>query len=73
MYFIDYLKEKYYNLLSERYSIDASKKNYEIIEDIGRLRQCIQKGGEVDIDKTSNIILEDFRSGKLGRISLEMP
>ena len=49
------------------------KKNYEIIEDIGRLRQCIQKGGEVDIDKTSNIILEDFRSGKLGRISLEMP
>ena len=73
MYFIDYLKEKYYNLLSERYSIDASKKNYEIIEDIGRLRQCIQKGGEVDIDKTSSIILEDFRSGKLGRISLEMP
>ena len=45
---------------------------YEIMQEIGKKRGCIISGGIVDDEKTSNIILEDFRSGKLGNITLEM-
>ena len=38
---------------------------------IGRLRGAVVSGGNIDDVKTANIILEDFRSGKLGRITLE--
>jgi ribosome biogenesis GTPase A len=44
---------------------------YEIMQEIGRKRGCIISGGEVDDEKTSKIILEDFRSGKIGKITLE--
>jgi len=46
-------------------------KIYEIMQTIGRKRGCIISGGEVDDEKTSKIILDDFRSGKLGKITLE--
>ena len=44
---------------------------YEIMQEIGRKRGCIISGGEVDDEKTSKIILEDFRSGKIGKLTLE--
>ena len=44
---------------------------YEIMQLIGKNRGAITSGGNIDDEKTSKIILEDFRSGKLGRISLE--
>ena len=46
---------------------------YEIMLQIGRKRGQIVSGGEVDDEKTSKIIIEDFRSGKLGKITLEKP
>lgn len=45
---------------------------YEIMKEIGKKRGCIISGGIVDDEKTSKIILEDFRSGKIGNITLEM-
>ena len=45
---------------------------YEIMQEIGKKRGCIISGGIVDDEKTSKIILEDFRSGKIGNITLEM-
>ena len=44
---------------------------YEIMQEIGRKRGCILSGGIVDDEKTSKIIIEDFRSGKIGKITLE--
>ena len=44
---------------------------YEIMRQIGRKRGCIISGGEVDDEKTAKIILDDFRSGKIGNITLE--
>ena len=44
---------------------------YEIMQEIGKKRGCIISGGIVDDEKTSKIILEDFRSGKIGNITLE--
>ena len=40
---------------------------------IGRKRGCLQRGGVVNLDKTSKILLLEFRSGTLGKISLETP
>ena len=39
--------------------------------DIGKKRGCMISGGNIDEQRTANIILDDFRSGKLGRITLE--
>ena len=44
---------------------------YEIMQEIGRKRGQIISGGEVDDEKTSRIILDDFRTGKIGNITLE--
>ena len=44
---------------------------YEIIQLIGKKRGAIISGGNIDDEKTSKIILDDFRSGKLGRITIE--
>ena len=52
-------------------SYDENTGIYEIIMQIGRKRGALVSGGNIDSAKTSNIILEDFRSGKLGRITLE--
>ena len=46
---------------------------YEIMLEIGRKRGQIVSGGEVDDEKTSKIIIEDYRSGKLGKITIEKP
>lgn len=70
---IDFLKKNYCNTLTDRYNIDIEKDCFEILSDIAILRKCIKKGNEADVDKASNILLDDFRSGKLGRISLEKP
>lgn len=71
--FIEFLKNNYCNALKERYNIECDKKNYEILADIAIVRKCLSKGNEPDLDKASNILFDDFRSGKLGKISLELP
>ncbi len=70
---ITFLKKNYCNVLQDRYNIDIEKQDFEILQDIAVNRQCIQKGNEPDIEKASILLFDDFRSGKLGRISLEMP
>lgn len=70
---IDYLKKNYCNTLKDRYNIDIEKENFEILSDIAVIRKCIKKGNEADTDKAANLILDDFRSGKLGKITLEEP
>lgn len=45
---------------------------YEIMLEIGRKRGCIISGGNIDEEKTSRIILDEFKNGKLGKITLEI-
>ena len=71
--FIDFLKNNYCNALQERYNIDVGKTNYDILVDIAIARKCLAKGNEPDLNKAATLLFEDFRSGKLGRISLESP
>lgn len=60
--------------LKKRYGIDAENKSpYEIIDSIGRKRGCLVKGGEVDLTRVSGIILDEYRKGLMGKITLEWP
>lgn len=62
------------NLLIKRYNIDIEDKSpLEVMEAIGERRGCILRGGDIDYTKTSNIILDEFRKGMIGSISLEFP
>lgn len=74
-YLIDILKKRYPEYLSKRYSIDdiLLKTNEEVIHIIGKKRGCIISGEEINIQRASTILLEELRSGKLGRITLENP
>ena len=71
--FLEKMQKDYPKLLTERYGVDPDKKALEIYEDIARKRGAITKGGDFDYTRTANLILTDFRSGKLGRITLERP
>ncbi len=70
---ISFLKENYPSYLEKRYDISVDNTEEAIIEDIARRRGCIIKGGELDLDKASSLLLDEFRNGILGRISLELP
>lgn len=71
---IRFLQERYPNLLTARYEgINMEAKPVEILEQIATLRGCIKKGGDIDYTKTANLLLDEFRSGMIGRITLEKP
>ena len=44
-----------------------------MLNEIAENRKCLKKGGELDYPKAAGLILDDFRSGKIGRITLEFP
>ena len=71
---VDYLRKICPGLLSERYQIEENdKKQYEVLEDIAKSRSCLTKGGGYDLSRAAKLLLDDFRGGKLGCITLEMP
>ena len=86
-YLLKYLLENKIQNLLERYNLDKNEINnildnkdrmeneniLEIMHLIGRKRGAILQGNNVDEEKTANLLLDEFRSGKIGRISLERP
>lgn len=71
---IDKLVKMYPDMLANRYDINIQhKSSIEILDDIAKKRGCILKGGEIDYERVANLILDDFRKGRIGRITLEMP
>lgn len=70
---ITFMKEHYSGILSERYQIDEAEAESVILEGIARNRGCLLKGNELDYEKAAIILLDEFRNGKLGRISIEEP
>ena len=59
------------NILEQ--DIPENERIYEIMQLIGKKRGCLISGGNIDDEKTARVILEDFRSGKMGKITLENP
>ncbi len=81
-----FLLENYRKRLCERYKLEESyveqtlKRDqpennniYEIMLEIGKKRGCIMSGGRIDEEKTSRMIIDEFKNGKLGKITIEKP
>lgn len=72
------LREQYPALLCARYKIESipsveDADNYDLLKMIGKKRGFAISGGEIDTERTANMLLDEFRAGKIGRISLDLP
>ena len=65
------MTEKYPQVLAEKYEVDENADKYAILGQIARNRHCLVKGNELDSEKAARLLLDDFRGGRLGRITLE--
>ena len=75
MRLINVLRNGYCDRIKERFKIEGfeDKEDYEILEMIGRKRGMLISGGEIDYERASVMLLDEYRGGKLGRLSLEFP
>ena len=72
---LEVMKTDYADRLSERYKITdfQDKEAWEVLEMIGKKRGMMIKGGDIDYERASVMLLDEYRGGKLGAISLERP
>ncbi len=72
---IEVLAKDYTSMLTERYKLGSIEglEDYEILELIGRKRGMLISGGEIDTERAANTLLDEYRGGKLGKITLERP
>ena len=70
---IKFLLKEYPGNLKERYGIEEDAEALQVMEAIAARRGCVKQGGITDYEKTAGIVLDDFRSGRTGRITLEVP
>ncbi|MFQ9515476.1 MAG: ribosome biogenesis GTPase YlqF [Eubacterium sp.] len=68
---IKLLNNIYPNAIKERYNIEGNEDPVQVMYQVAQVRGCKLKGNQPDLDKTSSIIMDDFRSGKLGKITLD--
>ena len=69
---IGLLEKDYPQVVKDRFGIEnVEEDRVKVLEEIARSRACLMKGGELDLARASALLLDDFRAGKLGRISLE--
>ena len=70
---LDYLTQNYPNAVSDFYQIDREEESAQLLEKIAVRRGYMKTGGVYDVDKAGKCLVDDFRAGKLGKISLEEP
>ncbi len=69
---IQILKEHYPGVLAGRYGLQEGDAP-EILKQVAENRNCVKKGSELDYSKAAALIIDEFRSGRLGKITLEFP
>ena len=70
---IDFLKTDYPGTINGRYGVDEDNSASDILSEIAKNRGCLMKGNELDYEKAAMIVLDEFRGGVLGRMSVERP
>ena len=70
---VKFLDREYPEVIGEKYSVESSGDPYERLRSIAESRHCLVRGNELDTEKASALLLDDFRNGRLGRITLETP
>ena len=66
-----FIIKNYPGLIGDRYDVDESDDIVDIIDNIAKNRNCIKKGEEIDYNKTYNLIIDEFRSGTIGKVTLD--
>ena len=72
---LEVLYENYRDRLAERYKLpdDMPSDGYALLQAVGRKRGMLVRGGEVDTERAAVMLLDEYRSGKLGALTLELP
>ena len=70
---ITFMKTYYAGVLAEKYDIIECDDSYECLAGIAKSRHCLLRGSELDLVKAATLLIDDFRGGRLGRITLEFP
>lgn len=72
-FLLENLAVNYSQALTERYKIQTKGTGFELLENVGRKRGMLISGGEVNTERAAITVLDEFRSGKLGNVTLELP
>ena len=70
---IRFLTSNYPGMMAQRYQCEEQKNPTEILLQIAKNRGCLLKGEELDTEKAAMILMDDFRNGRIGKITLEFP
>ncbi len=73
---LEFLRDNYCDMLCARYKLDSDisqMSGYELLEYVGKKRGFVISGGEIDTYRGANVVLDEFRGAKIGKITLEMP
>ena len=70
---IGFLQKNYAGVLAEKYGIDESGDTFTCLKNIAESRHCLVRGNELDTDKAAMLFIDDFRNGRLGKLTLEFP
>lgn len=71
--FIRFVNQAYPGILVEKYGIEETEDPYVCLNGIAVSRRCLVRGNELDIEKAAGLLMDDFRNGRLGRLTLEYP
>ena len=70
---IKFMNQFYPGVLEEKYNVTSEEDAYVMLRAIADSRHCLLKGNEIDTEKAAALLLDDFRGGRLGRLTLEYP
>ncbi len=71
--FLKFMQQYYPGIIAGKYNIEENGDVYEVLNRIAESRHCIVRGNELDVEKAAALLMDDFRSGRLGELTLEYP
>ncbi|MFI3172012.1 MAG: ribosome biogenesis GTPase YlqF [Eubacteriales bacterium] len=73
MEMIKFMKLHYPGVLASKYDVEECEDSYATLRNIAEARHCLIRGNELDVPKASQLFIDDFKNGRLGRLTLEFP
>lgn len=71
--FLKFMQQHYPGIIAGKYNVEETGDVYEVLNRIAESRHCIVRGNELDVEKAAALLMDDFRSGRLGELTLEYP
>lgn len=72
-FLIEWMMKRYPDRLSEKYSIETDGETLEIFDNIARRLGALKKGGKLDYERAAKVVIDDYRNGRFGKMTLERP